>query len=92
MKDIKLKPYDDYEEIKKQADQYIERILFGAAMFENYGMGARMVVFMSCDVLSVLARGSDRAIYVNREYQTVCGHRVEMVMGTGKLYLGLDLI
>ena len=92
MKETELKPYSDYEKIRKQADQYIEMILIGASRFERHGQNITPTVFMSNDVFAILASASDRALYVNREYYTICGYKVEAVMGTNKLYIGCDLL
>ena len=92
MKETELKPYDDYEKIKKQADQYIEHIFLGTAFYEHHGQTTKPTIFMSNDILAVLVRGSERAVCVNHQFQTVCGCKVEIVPGTEKLYIGFNLL
>jgi hypothetical protein len=47
---------------------------------------------MSKDVFNVLQAGSEGALYINYEYQTVLGCKVDIISGTKKLYVGFNLV
>lgn len=79
-------------ELRNQANQYIQQIIIGVSFFERSGKLTTPTVFMSIDVFDVLQAGTERALYVNQEFQTVCGCKVELVSGTGKLYIGFNLL
>lgn len=65
MNEIKLEPYDDYETVRKKADEYISRILCGVTHFERYGVAIRPIVFISRDILDIIYRGSDRVLMIH---------------------------
>lgn len=97
MEKIKFEPYEDYKTIKKKADEYIQRILFGATFFERRGYHSKPTVFMSGDILSIIARGSERALMLSNaspteRILTVCGYNVETVQNTNVLSIGFDLL
>lgn len=96
MKEIELKPFDDYEAVKKKADEYIARIMYGVSFFErsNYNRGIKPTVFMSRDILSIIGRGSERALMYNASPRvlTVCGYNVKTVADTNVLSVGFDLL
>ena len=99
MKEPELKPFDDYETIKKKADEYIARILYGVHLFErcNYSRGIKPTVFISVDILSIIGRGSERTLlYSNvsptERILTVCGYNVKTVADTNVLSIGFDLL
>ena len=89
--DIKLEPYNDFEEILKKTNEYINRILYGANLLEQRGI--KPVVFMSLDVISVISRGSESALFMGRithsiRMLTVCGYEVKTTYGENELYVG----
>ncbi len=95
MKDIELKPFDDYETVKKKADEYIARILNGVEFLKHrYGFSAKPIVFMSVDIMSIISRGSERALMYNASPRvlTVCGYNVKTVADTNVLSIGFDLL
>lgn len=97
MEKIKIEPYEDYEAIKKKADEYIALILYGASFFERYRCAIKPTVFMSGDIMNVIARGSERALVCDKETPTklsftVCGYRVKTVGDTNVLSIGFDLL
>lgn len=96
MNDIKFMPYEDYETLKKKADEYICRIMFGISLFERYGRGLKPVVFMSADILNAISRGSDVVTYridtPTKRILTVCGCEIRYVTEMNVLSVGFDLI
>lgn len=92
MKETNLKPYDDYEAVKEKSDRIIGTILQGASYFEYY-VRIKPTVFMSHDVLAIVARGSRDAItsYKYGEPLTVCGYALKMALGENVLYFGYEL-
>ena len=87
-----LKPYDDYKIAQKKAESFIEHIL-GAACYFEHNIKIRPTVFMSCDVLAIIAKSTRDAItsYRYREPMMICGYDLELVDGENKLYLGYRL-
>lgn len=96
MNDIKQVPYEDFETVKKKADEYISRIFLGISQLERYGRGLKLVVFMSADVLNEIARGSDVVKYRNdtptKRILTVGGYEIRYVAEMNVLSVGFDLI
>ena len=98
MNDIKLEPFDDYETIKKKADEYIHRILFGADLLkQRFGHTIKLTVCISLDILSIIGSGSERALmYSNKSpterVLTVCGYNVKTVADKNVLSIGFDLL
>lgn len=95
MKETELKPYDDNEKIKVQANNYIERILLGTSFYERHGQSGEPTVFMSMDIMAIIARGSERALIQNASPLgaiTVCGYNVKTVMEKNVLSVGFDLL
>lgn len=90
MKDTELKPIKD--KVKEQANRYIDHIFVEVARFQRHGSINNPTIIMSKDVFNVLQAGSERALYVNYEFQTICGCKVDIVPGTQKLYVGLNLL
>lgn len=90
--DLKLEPYDDYKEVKEKADRILDTILQGASYFEHY-VQIKPTVFMSYDVLAIVARTRNEAItsYKYGEPITVCGYDLKLVLGKDMLYLGYQL-
>ena len=78
--------------VKKQANEYIQRILIEIHRFQVHGETKTPNIVMSKDVLNVLQAGSERALYVNYEYQTVLGCKVDIISGNKKLYVGFNLV
>lgn len=96
MNDVKQVPYEDFETVKKKADEYISRIHFGISQLERYGHGLRPVVFMSADILNAIARGLDVVKYRNdtptRRILTVFGYEIRYVAEMNVLSVGFDLL
>ena len=97
MEKIKIEPYEDFEEIRRKGEDYIQRILLGASFFEQHGRNLKPIVFMSEDIMNAIARGYERAVGRNKETPTklsftVCGYRVKTVAGTNVLSIGFDLL
>lgn len=92
MKETELKTCDDIEKVKEQANHYIDRIFVEIARFHNHDPFNKLTIIMSKDVFNVLQAGSERALYVNTEFQTICGCKVDIVSGTQKLYVGRNLL
>lgn len=88
----KICPYEDYKTIQKKAEGFIERILGGAYYFECH-MKIKPTIFMSKDVLAIIAQGARDAIinYNDKESMIICGYNLELVLGQNKLYLGYQL-
>ena len=85
--------YKSIEDIvKRQANDYIHRILIEIDRFQVHGETKTPNVVMSKDVFNVLQAGSEGALYVNYEYQTVLGCKVDIVSGSKKLYVGFNLV
>ena len=85
--------YKSIEDIvKRQANEYIQKILIEINRFQVHGETKTPNIVMSKDVFNVLQAGSERALYVNYEYQTVLGCKVDIISGTKKLYLGFNLV
>lgn len=80
------------ERVKKQANHYIDRIFVEIARFASHNSTNKPTIIMSRDVFDVLQAGSERALYINTEFQTICGCKVDIVSGTQKLYVGLNLL
>ena len=90
MNETELKPIE--EKVKEQANQYIHRILLEISRFQRHGSIEKPTIVMSRDVFNVLQAGLERALYVNTEFQTICGCKVDIVSGAQKLYVGLNLL
>lgn len=90
MKETELKPIED--KLKEQANHYIDHIFVELSRFQRHGSINKPTIIMSGDVFDVLQAGSERALYVNYEFQTICGCNVDIVSGTQKLYVGLNLL
>ena len=84
-------PTEKLEKIKEQANQYINRILIEANRFQTYNSPQEPTVIMSRDVFDILRAGTERALCVSHEVHTICGLKVDVVSGTQKLYVGLNL-
>lgn len=80
------------ERVKKQANHYIDRILVEIAHFASHNSTNKPTIIMSRDVFNILQAGSERLLYVNYEYHTICGCKVDVISGTKKLYVGLNLL
>lgn len=80
------------DSVKKQANDYIQRILIEINRFQVHGETKTPNIVMSKDVFHVLQVGSERAFYVNYEYQTVLGCKVDIISGNKKLYVGFNLV
>ncbi len=97
MEKIKIEPYEDFEAIRRKAEDYIQRILLGASFYKRHGINPEPIVFMSGDIMNVIARGFERALVCGKETPTnllftVCGYRVKMVADTNVLSVGFDLL
>lgn len=90
--ELKLEPYDDYEVAKERADRILDTILQGVSYFEYY-VRIKPTVFMSHDVLAIVARYRNEAItsYKYGEPLTVCGYELKLALGKNMLYLGYQL-
>ncbi|MBO7230097.1 MAG: hypothetical protein J6V20_01620 [Bacteroidaceae bacterium] len=85
--------YNRIEDIvKKQANDYIQRILIEINRFQVHGETKTPNIVMSKDVFNVLQAGLEGALYVNYEYRTVCGCEVDIISGNKKLYVGFNLL
>lgn len=91
-KETELKPCNDAEEIKKQANRYITHIFIEMGRFQTHNSFQQPTVIMSRDVFDILQAGTERALYVNTKFQTIFGCKVDIVSGTQKLYVGLNLL
>ena len=87
-----VKPYDDSEEIKKQAEKFIECILICANYFEH-SVRIRPTVFMSHDMLSTITKGKNEAVTCHKygEPLKVCGYDLKLVLDKNVLYLGYNI-
>lgn len=75
------------------AKEIIARIYHADILYQQYNQTEKPVVFMSKDLLSILAaelpdstRIFDHAVDVE-----VCGHKVKIAMGTDVLYVGFEI-
>ena len=93
MKDPELKPYDDYESVRHQANQYIDRIILNTLFLERKGVTLKPTVFMSLDIMDIIAKGSDM-ILRNKQSDLlyICGCEVKEVQGTNVLHIGYSLL
>jgi hypothetical protein len=95
MDDIKFIPFEDFEEQRQKGLSYVLMIKQAGALFQTrFGRGVKPIVVMSGDVLSCIARGSERDLYYNASPRvlTVCGYDIKETWGEGVLYVGIDLI
>ena len=93
MKDPELKPYDDRESIKHKANQYIDRILLNMRFLEHKGITLRPTVFISLDIMDIIAKGSDMIFrHKPSELLYICGCEVKQVPGTNVLHIGYSLL
>lgn len=90
MEETELKPIE--EKVKEQANRYIQYILFELNRFQRHGEIENPNILMSRDVFNVLQARSGRDLYVNYEFQTIFGCKVDVVPGTQKLYVGCNLL
>lgn len=95
---MKIERYENTEEfqekVRKKADQIIERIMVQAYYLENrVPYGVELVVFISNDLLAVLACVSADAPQY-RPYPivgTICGYEMKPITGTDELYIGFKI-
>lgn len=82
------------KQIEEMAKHYIDRIFVEISRFERKGEIEKPTIIMSRDVFQILQASCvcERNLFVNHEYQTICGCKVDIVSGTQKLYVGLNLI
>lgn len=80
------------DRVKRQAEEYIRHILIEINRFQRHREIGTPNIVMSKDVFHVLQAGSERALYVNCEFQTICGCKVDIISGTKKLYVGFNLL
>ena len=92
MKETELKPCPNNEEIQKQANRYLMHIFVEMDRFQTHNSFHHPTVIMSRDIFNILMAGTERVLYVNDEFQTICGCKVDVVSGTQKLYVGLNLL
>lgn len=85
---------DNYEKIKNQAEQYIYKILLGAQFFEFHGQTTKPTVFMSMDIMAVIAKGANTEIYHHKynEPYSILGYPLKITTGTNELYIGFNLL
>lgn len=88
-----VEPCDDFEKVEHQANEYIYRILFGKQFFERYNHGVRPTVFMSMDILHIIARAT-KDIYSCRQGDAyeIAGCPLKITTGREELYIGIDLL
>lgn len=88
-----VEPYDDFEKVKHQADEYIYRILFGKQFFERYNYGVRPTVFMSMDIVDTIARATEiiKCCRPGDAYE-IAGCPLKITTGKNELYIGFDLL
>lgn len=91
MKVEKIDSYKDYEN-KKRADKYMMIILNGADFFE-YRMRTKPIVFVSNDVLAIIAYyHRDKITHqIHGEPLTVCGYDLKVTFGENVLCVGCSL-
>lgn len=92
MNKTELKPCPNNEEIQKQANLYLTHIFVEMGRFQTHNSFHNPTVIMSRDIFNILVAGTERVLYVNDEFQTICGCKVDVVSGTQKLYVGLNLL
>jgi hypothetical protein len=95
---MKIERYEDTKEycekVRKKADQIIERIMVQAYWFENrVPYGVKPVVFISSDLLAVLAAVSTEALRCvpYPKVGTICGYEIKTITGTDELYIGFKI-
>ena len=90
MKEAELNLTDD--KVKEQANHYIDRIFVELSRFQRHGAIEMPTIIMSMDVFDVLQAGKKSGLNINCVFQTICGCKVDIISGTKKLYVGLNLL
>ena len=88
-----VKQYDDREKHKRQAGEYIDRILYGVEYFQRLYPRLTPIIFISNDIISTIAKGTDRALYYHdSKLTTICGYEFKTAVGENILCIGYNLI
>ena len=88
-----VKQLDDREKYKRQAHEYIDRILYGADYFRRLCPQLTPTVFISNDVLHTIAAGTYHALYCHDgKTKTICGYEIKIAAGENVLYIGYNLM
>lgn len=95
--ELKIEPFDDYETVKKKADEYIIRIKYGVDLLKRLNHNINPTVFISPDILSVIAEGAREVRLPSyetpaKQIMTVCGCKLKTVADKNVLAVGLDLV
>ena len=95
---MKFERYEDTKEFKEKmrtkADQIVERIMAQAYYLENrVPYGSAPVVFISNDLLAVLASISTDALRVlpYPKVYKICGYEIKPITGKDELYIGFEI-
>lgn len=84
---------DDREKYKRQAHEYIDRILYGVDYFRRLCPQLTPTVFISNDILHTIATGSYHALYCHdSKIKTICGCEFKTVVGENILCIGYNLM
>ncbi|MBO5969378.1 MAG: hypothetical protein J6S14_12860 [Clostridia bacterium] len=81
------------ELIKKKADQIMDRIALGLVSFERHGDRTKPLVFMSKDIMDILALSENILLCKDQSRELrFFGCKVKMVVGENVLSVGYDLL